>query len=109
MYDVGCICHLANFTIKAGLKELPMDTDKFFVDIFFMIFNIVAREEMRAWFEASISLSHLVQYQIFCLTLSSYLYCCSSTDVERLKNWAKCAAGDCISKADKLFEVHRTY
>ena len=34
-YDVGCICHLANITIEAGLKELSMDADKLFVDIFY--------------------------------------------------------------------------
>ncbi len=25
LYDVGCICHLVNLTIKAGLQELPID------------------------------------------------------------------------------------
>ena len=25
LYDVGCICHLANHTIKAGLESLPVD------------------------------------------------------------------------------------
>ncbi len=35
LYDVGCICHLANLTIKAGLQELPIDIDQLFVDIFY--------------------------------------------------------------------------
>ena len=35
LYDVGCICHLANLTIKAGLQELQIDIDQLFVDIFY--------------------------------------------------------------------------
>ncbi len=35
LYDVGCICHLANLTIKSGLQELPIDIDQLFVDIFY--------------------------------------------------------------------------
>ncbi len=34
LYDVGCVCHLANLTIKAGLQELLIDIDQLFVDIF---------------------------------------------------------------------------
>ncbi len=31
LYDVGCICHLANLTIKDGLQELPIDIYQLFV------------------------------------------------------------------------------
>ena len=31
---VGCICCLADFTIKAGLQALPVDIDKVFIDVF---------------------------------------------------------------------------
>ena len=35
LYDVGCVCHLANLTIKAGLQELSIDIDQLFVDILY--------------------------------------------------------------------------
>ena len=35
MYDVGCICHLADLAVKAGLQALPIDIDQLFVDIFY--------------------------------------------------------------------------
>ena len=28
LYDVGCICHLANLTVKAGMETLPIDIDQ---------------------------------------------------------------------------------
>ena len=33
VYEVGCICHLADLTVKAGMKTLPLDIDQLFVDI----------------------------------------------------------------------------
>ncbi len=38
LYDVGCICHLADLTVKAGMCTLPLDIDQLFVDIFFFFF-----------------------------------------------------------------------
>ena len=35
MYDVGCICHLADLAVKAGLQALPVDIDQLFVDVFY--------------------------------------------------------------------------
>ena len=35
LYDAGCICHLADLTIKAGMKSLPVDIDQLFIDIFY--------------------------------------------------------------------------
>jgi hypothetical protein len=35
VYDVGCICHLADLTVKAGMKALPVDIDQLFVDTFY--------------------------------------------------------------------------
>lgn len=43
MYDVGCICHLADLTVKAGMETLPVDIDQLFIDIFFIISFIVVR------------------------------------------------------------------
>ena len=39
LYDVGCICHLADLTVKAGMKSLPMNIDQFFVDVFYHFFH----------------------------------------------------------------------
>ena len=36
LYDVGCICHLDNLTIKAGLEAI--DVDQLFVDVFYYFF-----------------------------------------------------------------------
>ena len=33
LYDVGCICHLADLTIKAGMKTLPVNIDQLFIDV----------------------------------------------------------------------------
>ena len=35
LYDVRCICHLADLTVKAGSKALPVDIDQLFIDIFY--------------------------------------------------------------------------
>ena len=35
IYDVECICHLADLTIKAGVQTFRVDIDQLFVDIFF--------------------------------------------------------------------------
>ena len=42
--DVGCICHLADLTIKAGLQALPVDIDKLFIDIFYYFFHSSKRK-----------------------------------------------------------------
>ena len=45
LYDVGCTCHLANLTIKAGLEELPIDIDKLFVDIYYYFYHSSKRHQ----------------------------------------------------------------
>ena len=35
LYDVGCICHLADLTVKAGMQTLPIDIDQLFIDVFY--------------------------------------------------------------------------
>lgn len=39
LYDVGCICHLADLTVKAGLETLPVNIDQLFVDIFYFFYH----------------------------------------------------------------------
>ena len=45
LYDVGCICHLAKLTIKAGFDSLPVDIDQLFVDIFYHFFQSSKRKQ----------------------------------------------------------------
>ena len=45
MFDVGCICHLADLTIKAGLQALPVDIDKLFIDVFYYFYHSSKRKQ----------------------------------------------------------------
>ena len=45
LYDVGCICHLADLTVKAGLKALPVDIDQLFVDVFYYFHHSSKRKQ----------------------------------------------------------------
>ena len=45
LYDVGCICHLANLTIKAGMKALPVNIDQLFIDIFYHFYHRSKRKQ----------------------------------------------------------------
>ena len=45
LYDVGCICHLADLTIKAGLKALPVNIDQLFIDIFYYFHHSSERKQ----------------------------------------------------------------
>ena len=43
--DVGCFCHLADLTIKAGLQALPVDIDKLFIDVFYYFYHSSKRKQ----------------------------------------------------------------
>ena len=45
LYDVGCICHLADLTIKAGMAKLPVDIDQLFIDIFYYFHHSSKRNQ----------------------------------------------------------------
>ena len=45
LYDVGCICHLADLTVKAGLKALPVNIDLLFIDIFYYFHHSSKRKQ----------------------------------------------------------------
>ena len=45
VYDVGCICHLADLTIKAGMKTLPIDIDQLFIDVFYHFYHSSKRTQ----------------------------------------------------------------
>lgn len=46
LYDVGCICHLADLTIKAGMETLPVDINQLFVDIFYYFYHSSKRGQL---------------------------------------------------------------
>ena len=56
VYDVGCIYHLADLTIKAGMKTLPVDIDQLFVDIFYFFFHSSKRKQQFAVLSSLLSL-----------------------------------------------------
>ena len=45
LYDVGCICHLADLTIKAGLKVLAVYIDQLFIDVFHHFYQSSKRKQ----------------------------------------------------------------
>ena len=45
LYDVGFICHLADLTVKAGLKALPVNIDQLFIDIFYYFHHSSKRKQ----------------------------------------------------------------
>ena len=45
LYDVGCTCHLADLTIKAGVTSLPVDIDQLFIDIFYYFYYSSKRNQ----------------------------------------------------------------
>ena len=45
LYDVGCICQMADLTVKAGLKVLPVDIDQLFIDLFYHFFHSSKRKQ----------------------------------------------------------------
>ena len=48
LYDAGCICHLADLSIKAGIKTLPVDIDQLFIDIFDYFYHSSKRNQQFA-------------------------------------------------------------
>ena len=46
LYDVGCISHMADLTIKAGMETLPVNIDQVFVDIFYYFYHSSKRGQL---------------------------------------------------------------
>ena len=49
LYGMGCICHLVNLAVKAGMEALPVDIDQLFVDIFITAANVCRTEFRDLW------------------------------------------------------------
>ena len=45
VFTLGCVCHLANLCLLAGVKVLPIDIDDFFVDLFYYFDKSAKRKE----------------------------------------------------------------
>ena len=45
LYDVGWICHLADLTVKVGMKALPLDIDQLFVDTYYHFYHSSKRTQ----------------------------------------------------------------
>ena len=45
VYDAGCICHLADLTVKAGMEVLPVDIDQLFIDIYYHFHHSSKRKQ----------------------------------------------------------------
>ena len=45
VFDVGCICHLADLAIKAGMQTLPVDIDHYLWMFFTTFFTVVRRKK----------------------------------------------------------------
>ena len=39
LYDIECICHLADLTVKASMKTLLLDIDLLFIDTFYFFYH----------------------------------------------------------------------
>ena len=45
VFSQGCVCHLSNLCLLAGVKLLPIDVDDFFVDLFYYFDKSSKRKE----------------------------------------------------------------
>lgn len=45
VFSQGCVCHLANLCLLAGVETLPIDVDDFFVDLFYYFDSSTKRKE----------------------------------------------------------------
>ena len=46
IFDLGCICHLANLSVGVGMKEVPLPVEDFLVDIYFHFEKSCKRKEI---------------------------------------------------------------
>lgn len=45
VFSQGCVCHLANLCLLAGVQTLPIDVDDFFVDLYYYFDKSAKRKE----------------------------------------------------------------
>ncbi len=75
-YDVGCICHLADLTVKAGMESLLVDIDQLFVDVFYFFFHSSKRKQQFADHWCSLFSSEPTTILKHCTTRWLSLLCC---------------------------------
>lgn len=45
VYNLGCICHLANLCAQAGIKTFPVPIEDLLVDTYFFNFHHIAKRK----------------------------------------------------------------
>ncbi len=47
MFDVGCICHLADLAVKSGMEVFPIDihVEQLFLDVFYYFYHFSKRKQ----------------------------------------------------------------
>lgn len=45
VFSLGCVCHLANLCLLAGVSKLPIDIDDFFVDLYYFFDKSAKRKQ----------------------------------------------------------------
>jgi len=46
VFDLGCVCHLANLCVQAAVKTLPLPVEDLLIDIYFHFFHSSKRKEL---------------------------------------------------------------
>lgn len=46
VFNLGCVCHLANLCAQAGIKALPLPVEDLLVDVYFHFFHSAKRKEI---------------------------------------------------------------
>ena len=56
VFSQGCVCHLSNLCLLAGVKLLPIDVNDFFVDFFIILINLPSGKRSCMNFKSSLEL-----------------------------------------------------
>ena len=59
IYSQGCVRHLANICLLAGVKMLPVDVDDFFIDLYYNFEKNAKRKEELGEFQEFIGTKKL--------------------------------------------------
>ncbi len=73
MFDVSCICHLADLAVKSGMEVLPIDIGQLFLDIFYYFYHSSKRKQefCDLWCSLHVSLKQFLSIVL----LGGLVYC----------------------------------
>ena len=91
LYDVGCICYLADLTVNAGLKALPVDIDQLFVDVFYHFHHSSKRKQqfVDLWCSLFSTEPEIVSWNWYLRQydgLKSYFLSCDEAETVKVRN-----------------------